>query len=75
MKKLTLIIAMALGVMSCKKEEYCNCGEIMSDNVTNYSVTIKNDCTGNYKEFTHTPSDWMNAHVGQNYCITNSDKW
>ena len=75
MKKLTLIIAMALGVMSCKKEEYCNCGEIVSDNVTNYSITIKNDCTGNYKEFTLTPSAWMDAHVGQNYCITNSGKW
>jgi hypothetical protein len=75
MKKLTLIIAMALVVMSCKKEKYCNCGEIVSDNVSNYSVTIKNDCTGNYKEFILNESDWMSAYVGKNYCITNSGKW
>jgi hypothetical protein len=75
MKKLTLIIALTLGVMSCKKEKYCNCGEIVGDNVSNYSVVIKNDCSGNQKEFVLNPNDWTNAHPGSNYCITNVDKW
>jgi hypothetical protein len=43
--------------------------------VQNYTVVIKNDCTGNNKEFTLSSGDWMNAHPGSNYCITNASKW
>jgi hypothetical protein len=75
MKKLTLIIGLTLVVMSCKKEDYCNCGEIISDNAINYSITIKNDCSGNEKEFILSQSDWMKAYVGTNYCISNVNKW
>ena len=77
MKKLTIILSIALLAMSCEKKEVtpCNCGEIMSDNAADYSVDIKNDFSGNFKTFILTPDDWMNAYVGINYCITNTTSW
>lgn len=78
MKKIILAIAVVALLGSCKKEEEekpCNCGTVQSDNVQDYSVVIQNECSGNNKTFTLSSSDWMNAHVGSNYCITNSGKW
>ena len=76
MKKIMLFAIVAL-ISSCKKEETapCNCGIVQSDNVANYSVVIRNECTGNDKSFTLSQADWMNAYVGSKYCITNSGKW
>ena len=77
MKKVIMIIAVALLAMSCEKEEVtpCNCGVIQSDNITDYSVVIKNDCSGNNKTFYLSEGDWMNAHPGNDYCITNTTSW
>ena len=79
MKKIVLAIAVVALLGSCKKKEKdegpCNCGIVQSDNVQDYSVVIKNECSGNNKTFVLSPSDWMDAHVGSNYCITNSGKW
>lgn len=80
MKKLTIIIAVALLSTACKKEEStpstpCNCGAIVSDNAANYSVDIKNDCSGNVKTWVLAPEDWATAYVGTNYCITNTTSW
>lgn len=72
MKKLIII---SLLFVSCKKEDPCNCGQIVSDNASDYSVTIQNECSGNLKTFILAPSDWATAYVGTNYCITNSKKW
>lgn len=62
---------------SCKKEDTrpCNCGLIVSDNAADYSIVIRNECTGNEKKFILAPGDWFNAYVGSDYCITNSGKW
>jgi hypothetical protein len=77
MKRLVLVVALAIGFASCKKEEnkICNCGLIVSDNVSNYSVDIRNNCSDNVKTFYLTEGDWMNAHPGQDYCITNVTNW
>ena len=77
MKKTILAIAIVALISSCKKEETspCNCGIVQSDNASNYSVVIRNECTSNDKTFTLSQSDWMNAYVGSRYCITNSGKW
>ena len=78
MKKIVLAIAVVALISSCKKEKDegpCNCGIVQSDNVQNYSVVIKNECSNNNKTFVLAPGDWMNAHVGSRYCITNSGKW
>lgn len=78
MKKVIFLIAVLFTVLtSCKKDDVtpCNCGTIMSDNASDYSVDIKNDCSGNFKTWVLTPDDWMNAYVGSHYCITNTTSW
>jgi len=80
MKKITLILAIVALISSCKKKEIketspCNCGIVQSDNAIDYSVVIKNECSNNNKTFTLSEGDWMNAHPGSRYCITNSGKW
>ncbi len=76
MKKLFFILSVStLLLASCKKDEICNCGEVVSDDVNDYSVNIKNDCSGNTKKFYLSQDDWFNAHVGSNYCITNTTSW
>ena len=82
MKKIILLIAIVTLSISCKKDnptpkqkEVCNCGLVQSDNVTDYSVVIKNSCSGNNKTFWLQQGDWMNAYVGSNYCITNVTSW
>jgi|TARA_B110000908_G_C10236755_1_gene443756 hypothetical protein len=75
MKKV-LVAFFCLLVFSCAKEdEDCNCGLILSDRVSDYSVVIRSDCSGNEKRFTLSVGDWMNAHPGEDYCITNSSGW
>ena len=81
MKFIKYILLLALFV-SCKKEEIkpkveevCNCGLVQSDDVNDYSVVIKNSCSGNNKKFYLHQGDWMNAYVGSNYCITNVKNW
>jgi hypothetical protein len=50
MKKVIFSLAVATALLSsCKKDEICNCGEVVSDNASNYSVDIKNSCSGNVK--------------------------
>ncbi len=74
MKKKILIFSIALTMLSCSKEP-SSCGRIVSDNVHDYSVTIRNSNTNNLKTFFLTEGDWMNAHPGDNYCITNTTQW
>ena len=80
MKTIILSIAIVALISSCKKKDVketspCNCGIIQSDNAIDYSVVIKNECSNNNKTFTLSEGDWMNAHPGSRYCITNSGKW
>jgi hypothetical protein len=78
MKKAILALAaasVALAMMASCKKETCNCGTIMSDRVSDYSIVIRNDCSGNEKRFYLQPGDWMSAYVGTNYCITNVTSW
>ena len=76
MKK--IIIAVALLMVGCSKEEvkkHSTCGLIVSDNVQDYSITIRNSSSGNLKTFVLYEGDWMNAHPGDNYCISNTTPW
>jgi hypothetical protein len=79
MKKLILIFCLLISILACKKEEIkkenCNCGRILSDDVTNYSIKVRNNCTGNEKTFILQEGDWMNAYVGSDICLTNEPTW
>ena len=82
MKKTILAVGFIIvgAIIGCKKEEIkpsevCNCGLVVSDNVQDYSVVIRNSCSGHEKRFYLQQGDWMNAYVGSNYCITNVKNW
>lgn len=80
MKKVVLVLAIILlGIFTgCSKDDAfqdCNCGLIVSDRVQDYSIVIRSECTGNTKRFTLSQGDWFNAHVGTDFCITNSTGW
>jgi hypothetical protein len=76
MKKVIFSIAVLTALLSsCNKDEICNCGTIVSDNPSDYSVDIKNQCSENVKTFYLSENDWMSAYVGTNYCITNTTSW
>jgi len=77
MKKVLFIILASAFLFSCTKEQAkeCNCGLVVSDDVTDYSVVIRNSCSGNERRFVLEPGDWINAGVGENYCIYNVTSW
>lgn len=77
MKKVIFGLAIILSIASCKKDDVkqCNCGLVLSDNVSDYSVVIRNNCSNNQQTFYLSAGDWMNAYVGSNYCITNVSSW
>jgi len=75
MKNTILGLAIILSIASCKKVQPCNCGTVTSDRASDYSVVIKNNCSGNEQRFVLEPSDWLDAFVGSNYCIYNVTNW
>jgi len=75
MKKTIIGLAIILSIASCKKVEPCNCGTVISDRVSDYSVVIKNNCSDNERRFILDPSDWVNAFVGESFCITDVTSW
>jgi hypothetical protein len=79
MKKVLMIMALAIGLTSCNKEEDkpCNCGTIANDGIDNgcYWLEIRNACSGNKKKFCFDEDVWMSAYVGSNFCVTNQSQW
>lgn len=79
MKKLLLIVIIVFSLFSCSNDDNpsqsCNCGLVLSDRVSDYSVVIRNSCSGNEQRFYLQGGDWMTAYVGQDYCITNVTSW
>ncbi len=74
MRKLLLILLVSFSLLACSKED-CNCGRILSDRASDYSIVIRNSCSGNEKRFYLNQGDWMNAHPGSDYCITDTTEW
>ena len=67
MKRVVLVLATALMLFSCEKQNQ-TCGLIVSDNVEDYSITIRKS-NGSYETVTLYPGDWVNAHVGSEICV------
>lgn len=74
MKKLFITLGLTYCLFSCEKEP-STCGLIVSDDVKNYSITIRNSNTNNLKTFYLSEGDWIHAHPGDVYCITNTEQW
>lgn len=64
-------------IASCKKDpaKVCNFGLVLSDDINDYSVVIRNSCSGNSKTFYLQSGDWMSTYVVSDYCITNVTNW
>jgi hypothetical protein len=87
MKKVLLILTLAIGLLSCKKEEEsnssnlngnnCNCGIIASDGIDGdcYWLEIRNNCSGNKKTFCFDYDVWFDGNPGENFCVTNVSSW
>ena len=78
MKKLILLFFLSFFILSCEKEEDCNCGVITNDEILEnncYSLTIRNDCSDNYETFCFDYDVWFDNYVGDNFCVTNVDSW
>lgn len=53
------------------------CGLITDDGIEGecYWIDIRNECSDNIKRFCLAYGDWLNAHPGENFCITNTEPW
>ena len=80
MKKTILTFALLTSIVSCKKEETepCNCGTIANDGIDLngcHWLEIRNACSGNKKKFCFDEDVWMDANVGESFCVTNEPQW
>lgn len=82
MKNLLIGIGVAtmltLGLTGCEKECVSTCGVITDDEILDnecYSLTIRNECSDNYKTFCFDQSTWVTAFVGDNFCVRDVAPW
>jgi hypothetical protein len=83
MKNLKVVTALTVCLIlgSCEKDKNCNCGTITNDDIEisnsqfYYTLTIENDCSGNKQKFYFDYNTWLNAPVGQHFCVTNVSSW
>ena len=75
MKKLLIVLLTITALSSCSKNytKDCKCGVVTDDAIENgndFTLSIKNDCSGNNKKFYVTLNTWMDYAVGANICMT-----
>ena len=75
MKKIMIVLLTIIALSSCSKNytKDCKCGVVTDDVIENgndFTLSIKNDCSGNNKKFYVTLDTWMDYAVGANICMT-----
>ena len=75
MKKIMIVLQTIIALSSCSKNytKDCKCGVVTDDVIENgndFTLSIKNDCSGNNKKFYVTLDTWMDYAVGANICMT-----
>lgn len=70
-----IVLLTIIALSSCSKNltKDCKCGIVTDDAIENssdFTLTIKNDCSGNNKKFYVTLNTWMDYAVGANICMT-----
>lgn len=85
MKKALIVLMALVAFSSCNVDKTdgaqpmsdCNCGEIKNDaiNSQGYTLTIKNNCSGDYETFVVSHSIWMNGQIGDDQCIDDGYTW
>ena len=84
MKKV-LFIALTIALFSCKKDspepsksnKECNCGTVANDGIDGdcYWLEIRNACSDRKKTFCFDQDVWQDAHVGEQFCVTDVNNW
>jgi hypothetical protein len=74
MKKLMIVLLTIIALGSCSKSatKNCKCGIVTDDAIENgndFTLTIKNDCSGSNKKFYVTLNTWMDYAVGDAICM------
>jgi len=81
---LIVMFGLMLQSTSCEDEktspspnQNCSCGSITSFDydAAGYYVNVKNYCSGNYKWFTVSYSDWFYADYGDECCSNSGSSW
>jgi hypothetical protein len=79
---LPLLLMLFTALVSCEKNKPCNCGVITDDEILTdangdflYTLTIKNDCSGNLGTYNFSYDVWFDANVGEDFCVTNVSSW
>lgn len=83
MKKLISILVLSVVLISCSKyKPDCTCGIITDDAITTnpngsfcYSLTVKNNCSGNLKTWCFDYNTWLNRQVGTEMCVSGVGTW
>lgn len=83
MKKTIILVLVAMSILSsCKKDKPCNCGTITDDGVTTdvngnncYWLEIRNECSDNKKRWCFDGDIWLDANIGEEFCVTNEPSW
>jgi len=77
MKKLLTFAAVALFFVSCEEQCDDTCGVIANDGIDGdcYWLEIRNDCSGNKKQFCFDEDVWMDNYVGDYFCVTGVAPW
>jgi hypothetical protein len=70
-------VLFVFGLLSCSKDEPCNCGTIANDGIDGncYWLEIRNECSGNKKKFCFDQDVWTNNFVGDRICVNNENSW
>ena len=77
MRKLTLVTLLSLSFMGCKKDVQaptpppagpCHCGEVLQANLSNTTIAVKNNCSGNILYFDISLTTFMDIVIGEQYC-------
>lgn len=74
MKKIMIVLLTVIALSSCSKNatKDCKCGVVTDDVIENgndFTLSIKNDCSGNNKKFYVTLNTWMDGVVGEPFCM------
>lgn len=76
-----LFSLMVLGT-GCEKDDpvnnsNCDCGKVVDwdSDLNGYYVKVKNYCSGNYKWFSVSYSDWLFSDYGDECCANSGNSW
>jgi hypothetical protein len=81
MKKTLLILLASFALLGCSDDgpninkNNCNCGYILDDRASDYSILVENDCSGNIEWIQLYPAHWYNAHPGDRICFSDIQSW